>query len=257
MNKKCLSKLRLNKFEIIFIFCGFSLCGYSEASESWYVVDNYTGTIGKHPVHLSIQLYNFGNDVNIEGGYYYDRHNSPIVLFGKEKAGDIILCEISGKTDFEKYIVSGDKYDPATCHFRITKHDKVLKGEWRNNNVKLDVSLSKVASMNKNNITSESGEVDVPFWGQTDKHSFIGTYKQSKDGVTINEIKVLNKDDNQAVQVINPQGKNCDFGFYMTSIYQNVENFSNSSISLNCYSTNSDISVEYGLKGNKYLKRNN
>ncbi|CCP05897.1 hypothetical protein [Erwinia amylovora] len=256
MNKQRLSKVRLRKFKVAFIFLGGFLCGYSEASESWYVVDNYTGTIGKYSVHLSIQSYDFGGDVNVEGSYYYDRHNSPIVLFGKEKAGDIILCEISSKADFERYIVSGDNYDSTKCPFRITKHDQILKGEWGNKNIKLDVVLSKVASMNTTNIKSENGELDVPFWGQTDKHSFIGIYKQGKDRVIINEIKVLNKNNSQVVQVINPQDKNCDFGFHMTPIYQNVEQFSSSSISLNCYSTNSDVSVEYGLKGNKFLKNN-
>lgn len=254
MSEERLSKVRLKIFimsSIIFLGVG---CGYSEASESWYVVDNYTGTIGKYPVHLSIQSYDFGSDVNVEGSYYYDYHNSPIVLFGKEKAGDIVLCEISGKENFERYIVSGDKYDATTCPFRITKYGQTLKGEWKNKNINLDVTLSKVASMDKYNITSKNGELDVPFWGDTDKHSFIGIYKQGDDGVTINEIKVLSKDDGQVIQVINPQDNKCDFGFYMTPIYQNVERFSSSSISLNCYSTNSDVSVEYRLKGNEYLK---
>jgi len=79
---------------------------------------------------------------------------------------------------------------------------------------------------------------------------------KNNDGVTINEIKVLSKDDGQVIQVINPQDNKCDFGFYMTPIYQNVERFSSSSISLNCYSTNQDILVEYKFKRNKYLKNN-
>ncbi|MGO2441565.1 MAG: hypothetical protein ACTH8B_17000 [Serratia proteamaculans] len=254
MSEKRLNRVRLNNFIMSSIILWGVGCGYSEASESWYVVDNYTGTIGKYPVHLSIQSYDFGSDVNVEGSYYYDHHNSPIVLFGKESAGDIVLCEISSKEDFERYIVSGDKYDATKCPFRITKHDQTLKGEWKNKNINLDIILSKVASMDKSNITSKNGELDVPFWGSTDKHSFVGVYKQGNDGVTINEIKVLSKNDSQVIQVINPQSKKCDFGFYMTPIYQNVERFSSSSISLNCYSTNSDFSVEYRLKGNEYLK---
>jgi hypothetical protein len=254
MNKKRLSKMRLNGFIVAFVFSWGVGCGYSEARESWYVVDNYVGTIGKYPVHLSIQSYDFGSDVNIEGSYYYDHHNSPIVLFGKEEAGDIVLCEIVSEDDFERYIVSGDKYDATKCPFRITRHGQVLKGEWKNKNINLDVALSKVASMNKYNIESESGELDIPFWGDTEKHGFIGVYKQDKHRVTINKIKVLNKDNGRVIQIINPQDKKCDFGFYMTPIYQNVERLSSSSISLNCYSTKSDVSVEYGFKQSKYLK---
>lgn len=257
MNRKGLRKIRWRNFKVGLIFFWSFFCSFSEASEGWYVVENYTGKIGGYPVHLSIQSYDFGGDINVEGSYYYDRYNSPIVLFGKEKAGDIILCEIFSKADFERYIVSGDMYDPTTCPFRITKHEQTLKGEWKNNNTKLDVALFKVASMDKNNITSENGELDVPFWGQTDKHSFIGIYKKNKDGIIINKIKVLDKNDGHVVQVINPQDELCDFGFYMTPIYQNVERFSGSSISLNCYSTNSDVTVEYGLNKSEYIKQNN
>ncbi|CAI1009241.1 Uncharacterised protein [Serratia rubidaea] len=255
MKKQRISKMSLSDLMVLFIFSWGVGCGYSEARESWYVVDNYTGTIGKYPVHLSIQSYAFGSDVNIEGSYYYDHHNSPIVLFGKEKDGDIVLCEIFSKEDFEKYIVSGDKYNATECPFRITKHGQVLKGEWKNKNVKLDIVLSKFSSMNESNITSKNGELDVPFWGQTDKHSFIGVYEKDKDGVVINKIKVISKENGHVVQIINIQDKRCDFGFHMTPIYQNMEKFSNSSILLNCNSTNSEIEIEYVFVNGKYVKK--
>ncbi|MFI8418643.1 hypothetical protein ACQKDS_19755 [Serratia sp. NPDC078593] len=254
MNKKGFNKCMLSNLKVIFIFFGSFFCGNSEASESWYVVDNYIGTIGKHPVHLSIQSYDFGGGVNIEGSYYYDRYNSPIVLFGKESVGNITLCEISSKKEFERYIVSGDKYDSTKCPFRIIKRNQILKGVWKNNNVKLDVVLSKVSSMNKSNVKSESGELDIPFWGDTEKHYFIGVYKQSGNKVIINKVKVINKNDGQVIQIINPQDEDCDFGFYMTPVYQNIERLSRSSILLNCYSKDSSISVEYEFKGYEYLK---
>lgn len=247
--------IRMNNLIVASIFFCGGLCGYTEASESWYVVDNYAGTIGKYSVHLSIQSYNFGSDVNIEGSYYYDSHNSPIALFGKENEGNIVLCEISSKADFEKYIVSGSKYDATKCPFKMIKYDRALKGEWKNKSISLDIALSKVSSMDKSNIISKNGELDIPFWGQTKKHSFIGVYKQGKDGVTINKIKVLSKDDGHIFQVINPQDKLCDFGFYLTPIYQNVEMFNDTSISLNCYSTNSDVTIEYGFINGKYVKK--
>lgn len=244
----------MNKFLMLLIAFCFFCTSYSEASENWYVVNNYAGTIGKYPVHLSIQPYNFSDEVNVEGSYYYDHYNSPIVLFGIEKEGNIILCEASEKNDFEKYILQGDEYEIERCPFRMKIQGRNITGEWNNKNVKMDVSLSRVASLNKNIITSKNGEIDVPFWGDTKNHIFIGVYKQDKDRVAINKVKVISKDNGQVVQVINPQDKNCDFGFYMTSIYQNLERFDDSSISLNCYRTKSDFSIEYRLKGNSYIK---
>ena len=247
----------LSNFKFGLLFCGLIFYGYGEASESWYVVNNYTGTIGKYPIHLSIQSYDFGSDINIEGSYYYDHHNSPIALYGKETSGEIELCEISNKTDFKKYIITGDKYDPLQCPFKITKNGQTLKGKWEGNSIKLDVMLSKVASMNKTEIISKNGVLEVPFWGQTDKHIFIGIYEKYENEIVIHKINVVDKKSGHVIQTITPQDNQCDFGFYMTPIYQNMEQFSDSSISLNCYSTNADVTVEYEFENNKYVKVNN
>lgn len=46
------------------------------------------------------------------------------------------------------------------------------------------------------------------------------------------------------MQKIDPQLYHCGFGFYMTAVYQNIENDKNE-VRLNCYSTGPDISVIY------------
>lgn len=251
-------RIKTNKFVVLFfVFCfWFFFCSCSYAVSSWYVVNNYTGVIGKYPVHLSIQSYDFGKDVNIEGSYYYDHHRSPIALYGKEVSGMIELCEVSNKKDFEKYIVLGDKFDLSQCPLKITKHGQNLNGEWHNSKRKLDVSLKHVSSMFPRNIVSESSTVEIPFWGQTDKHSFIGVYEKEGTDIVINKIKVFDKKSGNVIQIITPQKQECQFGFYMTSIYQNVEEFDSNSIFLNCYSTRANVTVGYKFDKNRYIKRN-
>lgn len=238
-----------------FFVIGMVFCNNCDASSGWYIVNNYVGTIGKYPVHLSIQSYDFGKDVNIEGSYYYDSHRAPIALYGKEVSGVIELCEAATKKDFEKYIASGDKFDLSKCPLKITKNGQELNGEWRGSKRKLDVTLKNVSSMDQTSIVSENGTVEIPFWGQTDKHSFIGVYEKDGADISINKIKVLDKTNGNVIQVITPQKQECEFGFYMTSIYQNVEGFNNNSIYLNCYSTNADVIVDYTFDNNKYVER--
>lgn len=228
------------------------LSNYSFANSSWYMVNNYEGKIGAYSVHLSLQSYDFGDNVNVEGSYYYDKHRSPIVLYGKETKDRIELCEVNDKKTFDEYIMSGQHYDATKCPFQVSKTGNNITGVWQNDKVKLDVTLSKTSELDKSNISG--GKIEIPFWGQTENHSFIGVYESGTDGIVINKVKVINKKDGGVLQVINPQLNNCDFGFYMTPIYQNIEVLNKSTMSLNCYSTNSDITVEYGLKNGKYLQ---
>ncbi|WP_336215310.1 hypothetical protein [Enterobacter sp. P82] len=241
-------------FFSLFVF-GMVFCNNSDASSNWYVVKNYIGTIGKYPVHLSIQSYDFGKEVSIEGSYYYDRHRAPIALYGKDVSGVIELCEATTKENFEKYIASGDKFDLSKCPLKVIKNGQELNGEWHDGKNKLEVSLRNVSSMDKTSIVSENGIVEIPFWGQTDKHSFIGIYEKDGADISIAKIKVLDKTNGNVIQVITPQKQECEFGFYMTPIYQNVEGFNNNSIYLNCYSTRADVIVNYKFDDNKYVEQ--
>jgi len=179
--------------------------GRSMAANSWYLVDNYEGFIGKYAVHLSIQYYDFGEKNKIEGVYYYDKYNSLIALYGRQIANEIILCEASELLDLEKYTMEGERYDLNLCPFRMHKNDANLSGIWKRGDAKLDVKLTYASSIVQNKIVSDKGYVEIPFWGQSKRHAFIGMYEAGDDGVLINKFRVIEKKSGQTIQTLNPQ----------------------------------------------------
>jgi hypothetical protein len=211
-----------------------------------YVVSNYEGHIGGYPVHLSLQYYDFGKYINIEGSYYYNNHRAPIPLYGVNKSNSIVLCEINNDDNFDRYIVQGENFDVSKCPFKLTRDPTGLVGEWRNERSILNVDLKATIRLNEGVLHGSAKEIDIPFWGQTKQHSFIGIYEVSNDGIAINKVNVVEKTNGKIIQTINPQLKGCEFGSYMTSIFQNIEN-DGSQVRLNCYSTGGDVSVNYSL----------
>ncbi|QLK63584.1 hypothetical protein GE278_22640 (plasmid) [Enterobacteriaceae bacterium Kacie_13] len=243
----------LKKIIISVTLCAILSGSAAVASDSWYVIDNYAGTIGKSPVHVSLQRYSFGGETNIKGSYYYDKYRSPIPLYGKITPEAIILCEVKTNQEYDDYLTEGKKYDLNMCPLKLTPSGDVLQGTWQNTKRTLDVVLNKTASMDKTVISDNPAKtIEIPFWGQTAAHSFIGVYEMKDDGLSVNKVMALNKSSGKVDQVIDPQLHQCDFGFYMTAIYQNIERLSNpSQIALNCYSK-TDFSVVYGLNQDKH-----
>ena len=117
--------------------------------------------------------------------------------------------------------------------------------------------LNNTASLTNNNLSNTStNSIEIPFWGQTNLHSFIGVYENSGNGLAIHKVNVLNKKTGKIDQVITPQLYNCDFGFYMTAVYQHIETDGESpKIRLNCYSTGCGIKIGYHFdkKINSYI----
>jgi len=226
------------------------LCSSAMAtSDSWYVINNYEGMIGKNPVHLSLQSYAFGGQTTVKGSYYYDKYRSPIPLYGNKTATSIVLCEVNTDKEYREHIEEGVKYDTSTCPLKLAFGGDNLQGTWQNKKTSLTVILQHTASMDATPLAGNTKQlIDIPFWGQSDEHSFIGVYEKKGNDISINNVKVLDKHSGNVVQVIDPQLHNCTFGFYMTAIYQNIEKVNSpSGIVLNCYSTGSDNSVFYGF----------
>ncbi len=224
------------------------------ATESWYVISNYTGSIGNYPVHVSLQTYTFGAQTNVKGSYYYDKYRSPIPLYGKETSVGMVLCEVNSDKEYDDYIVEGKKYDLSACPLKLTHGDDALHGTWQSKKAMLNVVLNKTASLDKTSVSHHTeNAIDIPFWGQTTTHSFIGVYEMNGDDISISQVRAVNKSSGKVDQVIDPQRHNCHFGFYMTAIYQNIERGGNSSqIALNCYSTGGDVSILYGLNKDQH-----
>lgn len=220
------------------------------AHAGWYVVDNYTGTLGAWPIHLSVQQYDsYGSGLNIKGSYYYDKHRAPIPLYGRQTATTFELCEIHSPAEFDRVMNQGtaEAVDTRDCPFRLTREGDRLQGEWQQGTRRYPVTLQHTASLDNTAAGSITGDgIDIPFWGQTASHSFIGHYQTGPDGIVINRVSVLNKKTGRVDQILDPQQHQCDFGFYMTAIYQNIESLNQGKrVTLNCYSQKADISVDY------------
>lgn len=211
-----------------------------------YQVENYIGHVGNYPIHMSIQKYAFGSGLTIEGSYYYDKKMIPIPLYGKYNGqNSISLCEIHNETDFQKVIIHGSKlgFETASCPFQLTFTEDYATGKWVSNKNTYDVKLKRTGILSNTKFWSIKGNVEIPFWGQTKNHMFIGVYENTG----INKVKVINKSTRQTIQEFNPQENDCSFGFFMTSIYMNIENSIPNTVMLNCYSPRDGELAFYSL----------
>lgn len=223
------------------------LCSAAGASQSWYQVENYAGTLGEQSIHISLQQYDFSKASNIRGVYYYDKYRSPIALYGIKTAASFYLCEAHNKVEQEKYNESSDRVDFTRCPFQLTDENGTLKGVWKNEKRQYPVALKRTATMTPTSVQSaSSAAIAIPFLGQTEKHAFIGLYEAVENNVTINKVRVIDKASGKTLQVIDPNLYGCDFGFYMTTIYRGIEDEDDKSqVWFNCYSTGGDKSVLY------------
>lgn len=217
------------------------------AHANWYVIDNYEGKIGSTTIHVSLQTYEHFGSNNIRGSYYYDKYSAPIPLYGQRTPTTIKLCEVHSEWEYELNVGRENEDKMHPCPFTLTESDDGLKGIWQNKESTYKVLLKHTNSLNgeSNKIKRQEG-IEIPYWGQTPTHSFIGIYQINENGIYIDKINILNKATGKIDQTINPQSQTCEFGFYMTSIYQNIESKKTQpQVRLNCYSTKSDISNNY------------
>ncbi|WP_223533266.1 hypothetical protein [Pseudomonas sp. GL-RE-20] len=226
----------------------------------WYVIDNYKGSIGPYQIHISLQKYDdYGSGQNIRGSYYYDKHLASIPLYGRYSSSSIELCEIHNNREYETYLNLGrnDGFNMHSCSFKLTKNGDDLVGVWQGEKKSYEVLLKHTSSFDserKQKITTE--KIEIPFWGQTPAHGFIGIYQEDENGAYINKVNIIDKTTGEIVQTFNPQLHGCDFGFFMTTIYQNIESKKErSQVRLNCYSTKSDIfsDYRYDSENHRYL----
>lgn len=232
-------------------FAALQLLLTPSAFGGWYQVENYVGHIGSYPVHVSIQEYDFGSGLTVEGSYYYDKHMTAIPIYGKydKKLKSISLCEIHNDMDFQNIIVRGSEtgFETANCPFQLIQTKDSMTGKWVSNGLDYDVLLQRVGSLSNTESGVIMGDVEIPFWGQTKNYMFVGIYESTGKGISINKVRVINKLTKQVVQEFDPQKHDCSFGFFMTPIYMNIENAMADEIMLNCYGPRSGTLAYYGL----------
>lgn len=197
-----------------------------KAFAGWYQVENYEGSIGPNPVHLSLQRYaSFGSGITIEGSYFYDAKQSPIAIYGKVDGSRLSLCEIADDKEFQRVLVMGSKtpVDTTGCPFLLELAENAATGSWSKGKDKHPVSLKKVASLDDTGDLNVDGTVVIPFWAETATDRFAGVYTKTDAGICMTKMQVINKKKKRVVQEIGFDDQDCNAGMSATPIYMNVQ----------------------------------
>ncbi|TIU78219.1 MAG: hypothetical protein E5W13_12015 [Mesorhizobium sp.] len=227
----------------------FVLLLTGKAAAGWYQVDNYEGSIGPNPVHLSLQRYDsFGSGITVEGSYFDDAEQSPIAVYGKISGTSVSLCEIADDKEFDQVLVMGSKtpVDTTGCPFSLNVGERGATGTWSKGPDKFPVTLKKVASLDNNGKAKIDGTVEIPFWAQTATHRFAGVYEKAGFLACMTKLQVINKKRKKIVQVIRFGGDDCNAGILMTAIYMNVQKQTERNLEV--------ISVNFGGSSSGYTQ---
>ncbi|MBZ9868736.1 hypothetical protein LB515_25460 [Mesorhizobium sp. CA15] len=229
------------------VFCLLMLSG--KALAGWYQVENYEGSIGPNPVHVSLQRYaSFGSGISVKGSYFYDAKQSPIAIYGKAEGSKLTLCEIADDQEFQRVLVMGSKtpVDTTGCPFSIEISESGAAGSWSKGVDKFPVTLRKVASLDNTGDLKIDGTVEIPFWAETTRDRFAGIYTKSDAGICMTKMLVINKKKKTAIQEIGFDDEDCNAGMSTTPIYMNVQKWVEAGKDI--------ISVEFG--GGKFAGAN-
>ena len=234
-----------------------------KAFAGWYQVENYEGSIGPTPVHLSLQKYaGFGSGITVEGSYFYDARQTPIAIYGKADGSRLSLCEIADDKEFERVLVTGSKtpVDTTGCPFSLELTDNAATGNWSKAGDIFPVTLRRVASLDDTSDFKIDGTVEIPFWAETTIDRFAGIYTKSDAGICMTKLQVINKKKSKVVQEIRFDDPDCSAGMLMTPIYMNVQKWVEGGkdvISVNFRDGGAGYTQDYAFssKAREYRKR--
>lgn len=170
------------------LFCGAICLALSggPAFAGWYHVENFTGSIGPYPIHLSLQTYDhFGSGITVVGSYYYDTKGSPIPLYGRYNDGKPELCEIADDKALEKILIVGSKtvIDTTGCPFALDVDQSGATGTWRKGSRQYPVTLKRVGTLDDTGDAKLEGTVEIAFWAQTACDVVFGIYANRGSGI--------------------------------------------------------------------------
>jgi len=198
------------------------------ATAGMYHVENYEGSIGSNPVHVSLQTYDgFGSGITVEGSYFYDAKQTPVAVYGKIDGTTIALCEIADDKEFNRVLVMGSKtpVDTTGCPFSLDTSESGATGSWNKGADKYPVTLRKVASLDDTGEGKIDGTVEIPFWAETAADRFAGVYAKTDSGICMAKMQVIKKASGKVAQEIAFDDDICGAGMLMTPIYMNVQKF--------------------------------
>ncbi|RDU99294.1 hypothetical protein [Trinickia dinghuensis] len=210
--------------------CLILLAAASSAHAGWYEIENYAGTIGSLPVHLSLQTYdevdrNEPGQWHVDGSYYYDAHRIPIPLQGKRQPdGTMQLCEAIEPASFSDSpkVPAPSATHPVPCPIALKVSGTEASGEWRDGKNVLPIALHQVGSLNDTDPQHlrVTGVVEIPMWHHTKTHLLLGVYESSKDcPLSMVRLRLVNI---KSGRIDREMTFPCGAGIVATPIYANV-----------------------------------
>ena len=206
---------------LLTIFIFLLTLGLTKAYAGWYECYNFTGTIDKYSITLSLQVRQgfFGEkdkkDFNIIGVYKYDKHNDPIRLEGKINFKDnkALLYEIHN-----------NKHS-ATFEFNFSKNE--CSGVWRNlsTNKTMPLHLNFVSQLIDTLDKNQSTNIEILQANSLTGFYFIGEYSKivGESRAQMDKLRIIRKKDNITFQTIDFSKIETQTGNVMTIIFDNVE----------------------------------
>jgi hypothetical protein len=120
----------------------------------------YSGTLGRQPIHLVLEDY---SDGVVSAMYVYDRHDTPIALYGRAKDGVVVLHEKDGERDV------------ATLRFEgFAREHPTLAGTWSpvEGGKSLPISLRRDFDLERYSPMFDDAPVEILQGASTPEHYF-------------------------------------------------------------------------------------
>ncbi len=230
------------------------LFGFIKANAGWYECYNFSGTIDKSPITLSIQMREdyFGEknkkDFNIIGVYKYDKNNAPIKLEGRRNSADnkVVLYEFTN--------------EKQTAAFEFEFSENESEGVWKNLSTaqKLPMNLKYISKITDTAQENAFSNVEILQANSLKDFYFIGVYSKNKNqaDAQMTELKIIRKTDNSLFQTLNFSKIETPMGNLMTIIFDNIE-ADNKSRNFTIWSkvgrVGGYLTVNYNLKKKRFI----
>lgn len=164
----------------LFIFC--TLYSFGQ-------VRIYSGHIDKYPIQLVTYSYSDGNTRAI---YAYDRHDSPIIINGRQNGDSLVLYEINERREITGTLVF-QPYNPE---------QKTILGKWVSHEkpIVLNVQLTKLQELKDyDNRAFEIVELMQP--ESTASHYFkLLISKEVGEGIAVTGVRIYEKKTDRLIQ---------------------------------------------------------
>jgi hypothetical protein len=228
--------------------------GFVRAEAGWYECYNFSGTIDKSPITLSLQIRAgyFGEKekrhFNVIGLYKYDRVGVPVRLEGvRNTANDkVVLYELRG--------------EKRTATFEFVFSENEAAGSWKNlsTNEERPLNLKFVSGLTDTATENQFAGIEILLADSLKDFYFVGVYSKNREqeDAEMKRLKIFRKKDGSLFQTLDLSAAETPAGNLMTVIFDNVEagpKSKNFTIASKAGRTGGYFKVNYDLRKKRFV----